>query len=234
MKLLNFASILVFLFFFCFASNAQKVEETKIEVIEKTTDANGNVVTHKIVKTGDEAKEYIKQKKKELGVDVEMDGKTKTIRKEVSVEVNEEDSSNSKQIRVKIIDDEGNEQELEWDGDGQMPEKMKKYIEEDNVDIDVVETTDGNIRVEVISNEKPRLGVFPENHVDGVEIKEVIKDSAADKAGLQKGDIIFKINDKTIGSTLQLTDRLKNLSSEESSIIHYLRNGEIKSTSVNL
>ncbi|MCP4849466.1 MAG: PDZ domain-containing protein [Verrucomicrobiaceae bacterium] len=48
------------------------------------------------------------------------------------------------------------------------------------------------------------LGIGMENDSDGVRIREVQPDTAADKAGLEKGDVIFKINGREIGSPAQL------------------------------
>lgn len=234
MKIIKFLCLCLITVTFVNTGQSQNNNETQIVVIEKTTDNNGNVVTNKVIKTGAEAEKYMKDKKKELGIDVQLDGDTKTIRKEIKVEVNDEKSNESKHIKIKVLDDEGNEKELEWNGEGEMPEEMKKYIDEENMDIDVVETEDGQVRVKVMNTHKPRLGILPENHVDGVEVLEVISGSLAEKAGLQKDDVILKINDQAVGSTIQLKDRLNKIDAGAEATIHYLRNGERKVTTINL
>ena len=48
---------------------------------------------------------------------------------------------------------------------------------------------------------------------DGILINEILKESAAEKAGFHSGDIILKINDKEVGSSeeiIALTQRYKN------------------------
>jgi serine protease Do len=48
------------------------------------------------------------------------------------------------------------------------------------------------------------LGIGMENRSGGVRVREVQPDSAAAKAGLEKGDIIFEINDRKIDAPAQL------------------------------
>ncbi len=97
------------------------------------------------------------------------------------------------------------EQDLEHEGKQEMREMERNIISMD----------DG----------KPRLGVMIENHVDGVEILEVIPGSAAEKAGIKTGDIIYKVGKRNVGSVLQLTDSLKSIKSGESVKIKLLRSG---------
>ena len=47
---------------------------------------------------------------------------------------------------------------------------------------------------------KVKLGVMISDHNNGVNVDEVFKGSSADKAGLEKGDVILKLNDKYIFS----------------------------------
>lgn len=70
----NYLSIILLSFFCAFSINVlvaqEKKEEYKVVVIEKTIDEEGNVIEHKEVKTGEDAKAYIESQKlkKDSGV----------------------------------------------------------------------------------------------------------------------------------------------------------------------
>jgi serine protease Do len=75
------------------------------------------------------------------------------------------------------------------------------------------------------------LGVVTEGNEKGAEIKSVTKESAAEKAGLKKGDIITRIGEKNIESTDDVTDAVRSKKPGEKVAITYLReNKEMKST----
>lgn len=66
--------------------------------------------------------------------------------------------------------------------------------------------------------------------VDGVFIKEVVKGSAADDAGLKAGDIVTKIGSREIKSSPQLTEQVAQFRPGDQTSLTYMRNG-ISSTS---
>jgi serine protease Do len=51
---------------------------------------------------------------------------------------------------------------------------------------------------------------------DGVLIKTVIKNSAADKAGLKAGDVIVKVDGAKVGSTREITSELRSVRARKS------------------
>ncbi|MGQ9466734.1 MAG: S1C family serine protease [Anaerolineae bacterium] len=57
-------------------------------------------------------------------------------------------------------------------------------------------------------SERPYLGIRYIMRTRGAEITEVVPDSPADKAGLQVGDIILKVDDQRVRSSRPLTDIL--------------------------
>lgn len=73
---------------------------------------------------------------------------------------------------------------------------------------------------------KPFLGVVTETKDDGVEIKEIVKGSAAEKAGLQKGDIITKIDNEKITSPEVLSDMISFKKPKDELKISYKRDGK--------
>jgi C-terminal processing protease CtpA/Prc len=202
--------------------NAQESKaKTKLVVIEKTIDKDGNVVIKKVVKEGKEAKHYIKEI-------------------EIEKEVQKENS-----IRIVKKDENGNEEVMEWSGSGEMPEDFEKWmIDEDGEEKHVEVTVQGvdseademlffgdEMEVKVISKEsgrKAQLGVMIEETTDakGVLITEIIEDSAAEKAGLQSGDVITKINDAKITDPESLLNQVKDREAGEVIELSFLRNGE--------
>lgn len=78
------------------------------------------------------------------------------------------------------------------------------------------------------------LGVLSEPHDKGARVTSITKESAAEKAGLQKDDIITKVNDKTIGNSDDLYDAITAYSPDDKVTITYLRNGKEAKVSATL
>jgi serine protease Do len=79
-------------------------------------------------------------------------------------------------------------------------------------------TTDGNAKTAF-------LGVNWDDVDNGAKITEITKESAAEKAGLKKGDIITKIGDTKIGEG-ELADVIHKYKPEDKVTITYLRDGK--------
>lgn len=78
------------------------------------------------------------------------------------------------------------------------------------------------------------LGVMTDSHDKGVEIQSVTKESAAEKAGLKKGDVITKIGNRTLETTNDLTDAIRAHKPGEKVSITYLRDGKEQKTTAEL
>lgn len=78
------------------------------------------------------------------------------------------------------------------------------------------------------------LGVVTEDHDKGALVEEVQKETPAEKAGLQKGDIITKVGDKKIGSPSDLSEAVHSKKPNDEVDITYLRDGKEKKTKVKL
>lgn len=74
------------------------------------------------------------------------------------------------------------------------------------------------------------LGIGMENEKDGVKIREVQPNTAAAKAGLKKGDVIFKINGKDIQSAAQLAQVISGSVPGDEVNIRYRRGDEERQT----
>lgn len=72
------------------------------------------------------------------------------------------------------------------------------------------------------------LGVSTTKTDDGAKVTAVTKDSPAEKAGLQKDDIIYKIDDSKIDGTSSLSDVVRSKKDGEKVKVYYLRDGKKK------
>lgn len=78
------------------------------------------------------------------------------------------------------------------------------------------------------------LGVVTDVHEKGAEIKEVQKETAAEKSGLQKGDIITKVNEMSIKNPEDLVEAIRNKKPNDEVTVSLLRNGKEKNVKVKL
>ena len=78
------------------------------------------------------------------------------------------------------------------------------------------------------------LGVASEKTEKGLKIISVEKESAAEKAGLKKEDIITKVGDKKIESSNDLYEAIGSYKPEEKVTITYLRDGKENNTTATL
>jgi serine protease Do len=76
------------------------------------------------------------------------------------------------------------------------------------------------------------LGVTSDDDDKGVRIEAVTDESAAEKAGLKKGDIITKIGETTISSPDGLTKAIRKHKPEDKATITYLRDGKEQKATV--
>jgi serine protease Do len=78
------------------------------------------------------------------------------------------------------------------------------------------------------------LGVVTEGADKGAEIQSITKESAAEKAGLKKGDILTRIGNKKIESTDDVTEAVHAHKPGEKVDIVYLRDGKEQKSTVEL
>ncbi|MEO7266002.1 MAG: PDZ domain-containing protein [Ferruginibacter sp.] len=83
-------------------------------------------------------------------------------------------------------------------------------------------------------SDKPYLGVSTEKDEQGAKITDVIKGSPAEKAGLEKGDVITKLDDKKIAGSQDLFDAVNAKKEKDEVKITYLRNKKEKSAKATL
>jgi serine protease Do len=87
-----------------------------------------------------------------------------------------------------------------------------------------------------IASVKPRaqLGVLTESHEKGVKITEVVKESAAAKAGLTEGDIITTVGGQKVEDPDELADIIQDKKPGEETEIAYIRGKKSQKVSVKL
>ena len=280
------------------SATAQDTNTKKKVVIVKKTDDNGKITESRTEAEGAEADALIKKLEAEEGVSInESDEKGKkviridksTSEKEINssdnknVEITTEIINGNKKERYRIIksDEEGN-QTMEWDGEGEMPEDIRKELEQLDIDTEIEgdvmrihidandmekeenderivinkKLRDGDKRQRMMWKErdgkpsfpegrnrslsfksdspntnKVSLGVMIENTNSGVVVTDIVPGSAAESAGLRRGDTILKINDKYIFTINGLLEALNPFNPDEKVKIKYIREGKEKSGS---
>lgn len=78
------------------------------------------------------------------------------------------------------------------------------------------------------------LGVSTEKNESGAAIVEVSKESPAEKAELQKGDIIYKVNDTKIDGPESLSNTIRSLKEGDKVKVYYWRAGKKKDVKITL
>ncbi|MDQ3277736.1 MAG: PDZ domain-containing protein [Bacteroidota bacterium] len=77
-----------------------------------------------------------------------------------------------------------------------------------------------------VDSNRAMLGVVTDGDDRGAEIQSVSKESAAEKAGLKKGDVITKIDNRKIETTDDVTDAIRSHKPGDKVAITYLRDGK--------
>lgn len=92
----------------------------------------------------------------------------------------------------------------------------------------------GNWKMHFNDKERAFLGVATEETEGGAKIISVTENSGASKAGLKKGDIITKVNDKPIKDHRQLSEFIGELKPDDKVTITYKRDGKESKTTATL
>lgn len=133
------------------------------------------------------------------GNKVKVNGKDASENKDVHVNVNTISGTKGRMRMMNRVPGEGS-WNFNMDGD-----QMSLFSEDEN---------------------RAMLGVNTEDNDKGAEIESVTNESAADKAGLKKGDIITSIGDKKIEEADDVTEAIRNHKPGDKVSITYLRDGK--------
>jgi serine protease Do len=85
-----------------------------------------------------------------------------------------------------------------------------------------------------VDSNRAMLGVVTDGHDRGAQIQSVSKESAAEKAGLKKGDVITKIDNRRIETTDDVTDAVRSHKPGDKVSITYLRDDKEQKASAEL
>lgn len=149
-----------------------------------------------------ETEEIVIRKKgdKDINLKVEIKGDDITVNGKPLSEFNDDDISINKR-KMTIRRDGGDAMTFDF-GDN----FMKKWDSENET--------------------RPFLGVTTEKVTDGAKITDVVKGSAAEKAGLKKDDIITKIDEDKIEGSESLFDVVSSKKPKQEVKVFYKRNGK--------
>jgi len=229
---------------------------TKEDIEVKGDQKTKAVIIKKVIITDDGEKEIITESMDSDSYEVEekdgkiflngkeIEGGKKQIRimksssdvGEMNVEVKEgkvfingeevDDSEMSKSSKHRVIIKkmgEGDEENIWISDDGESHELHKKgdhmiFISDDD------------------APQKPRLGIMIEDgkSVNGAEIVDLVPDSPAAKAGLQKGDTITSINDDKVYGVTSMMDKVSNFKQGDEVVLTYDRAGQSMTAKIKL
>lgn len=195
------------------AQNEKKViKEKEVIIIKKSADGT---VEKKILK--DDTNMDIDMNidsiiQEELGENMSID---------IDVEIDEDqEQSGKKRIIIKTMEN-GKSETIVWEGniDEDMPEDFEVELDENRVDVEPLPEITVAMGIEINENGK---------------IMGIMNGSAAEKAGLQKGDIIKKIDQQNIYSLRGLFEHLSTYNPGDKVKVTYKRNGKIKKSKLTL
>lgn len=109
---------------------------------------------------------------------------------------------------------------------GASPRFREMYVFPDERGWNPEEMPEGSMR----TAKKALLGVSTENVKEGARVTEVMEGTGAEKAGLQKGDIITKVNQDKIETAADLIKAIGSYQPDDEVTVYYLREGKPQNT----
>jgi len=125
----------------------------------------------------------------------------------------------------------------EWQGEGDIPEEIENEIKIIKLNEEDVKVHEHKIysMTEEDHDDRPVMGVQIENAGgNGAMVTDIFKGSGAEKAGLKKGDLIYKVGKKKVGNIDQLISALSNYDAGDKVKVRFLRGGDKKKKKVEL
>lgn len=196
-------------------------KDKKVITIKKSTDKDGNEVIEKKILEGDAVKNDVFDEKGDRVVNIITDSTGKE--KKVII-----------QNEVKIIDGDGNNVKI-YSGSGNGYSERTVVIRKNpDGSVEIKEKSGEdigngmNIKVDSTEAKKPNIGV---SLSDELKVNRLIKDGAAEKAGLEEGDILTHFDGTFINDYNHLKELLNKKNVGDKVELTYLRDRkEMKST----
>ena len=172
------------------------------------------------------------------------------IEEDLDLDIDIDEDNDFKHYKFRVQKDGEEPEIIEWRGSGEMPaeikekmEKMKfKLAETDGLSQEQRDFMYGYSRghrgngafLGVVLNDRIEVEngveVEGESRPQGAYISDVRSESAAEKAGLQAGDIITDIDGEPVASFSDLTSIISKHQPEDKVSIAYLRDGKVQTT----
>lgn len=171
-----------------------------------------------------------------------QDEKTK-MKEEEKTRMKEKEKSKRQQIVITRTGDETGKTVIEIDGDKvRINGKDAADLKDVNVRVNNLRASgaigfgpgndfnfdfnSGQPSIFRVDSNRAMLGVVTDGHDRGAVIQSVSKESAAEKAGLKKGDVITRINNRKIETTDDVTDAIRSHKPGDKVAITVLRDGK--------
>ncbi len=128
-----------------------------------------------------------------------------------------------------------NDEEIEFDFDSDNFKIQNDFDFEfdfdENMDVNIFENEENFTK-----KDKVILGIYPDNgqKETGVIVLDFVKDAGAKAAGLEKGDLIQKIDNQPVLNSKDIGNALKGKKEGDVVKVTYIRDGKEKSTSISL
>lgn len=215
----------------CINLQAQEEKKVIVKKVEKTEVRDADKITN--------------GKEKTITINVDTDQKMENENATLAI-TKEIINGKEKSVYKLTEDNDGEIKIIEWDGEGEMPAEIREKMKAVDVAIDGddqkviwieknIEAGSPKGKMKHIRMHEPmppqpkvKLGVMISDHNNGVNVDEVFKGSSADKAGLEKGDVILKLNDKYIFSEEALFETLATYKEGEKISITVIRGNKEK------
>ena len=236
-------------------SKGELHEEHDVKIKHKGEKGKKRVMVRKMIRTDSDDKTKIKESMDTKTYEVEeKDGKiylngkeidedSKQIRIVKSMNADDEMKVEIKDGKVFINGEEVDDSEMnkssehrviikEMDGDGE----KNIWISGDGESHDLHKEGHKMIFISDDEVKKPRLGIMIEDGkvVNGAEIVDLVPDSPAAKAGLQKGDTVTSINDQPVYGVTSMMDKVEDFESGDEVSITYNRGGKTMTSKIKL
>ena len=200
-----------------FAQQTDSHNKDQIIIVKKATNVDGAIETDKkSIEKGEKFKVYLEQ-------------------------LNLEDED-AKEVKIEVFSSEDGLINIENGDNEETIFFYRSATSDDSDDQDIekfVITLNDEIEEELLKGmkekePKPLLGVYSSNSEDGVRITGLVFDSGAQKAGIQKGDVLTSIGNQPVTNTDVMRSLITQHKVGESVDVEFIRDGNAQKVTVTL
>lgn len=204
-RLFAYTALLLFLGAPLMAQESETNDNNHIYIIKRSTDAKGATsVDQTAVEKGEKLKAYLE-------------------------ELNEIEF-NGKEVKIEIFDDPDKvSQDGTADEETVFFFRAAKLNASDKEDLEKMTITLNDFEESMAASnvkKKPLLGVYSESGDNGVLITRIVRNSGAQKAGIQKGDIITALDNQAVRTSSDLSRVINEHNIGDQIVVDYIRDGQ--------